>query len=86
MSYKVFYSKTALKEIKLLPKQYAKKIYEKSEMLAENPRPTGCKKLVGNKEEIWRIRIGDYRILYTIEDQVKIVDIRKVGHRKDIYE
>ena len=86
MKYSVVYSKTALKEIKSLPQPYARRIYEKTAMLAENPRPAGCKKLVGNKEEMWRIRAGDYRILYTIEDHVKIVDIRKVGHRKDIYE
>ena len=63
MSYKVFYSKTAVKEIKSLPKQYAKKVYEKSEQLAENPHPVGCKKLKGNKEDMWRIRVGDYRVL-----------------------
>jgi mRNA interferase RelE/StbE len=85
MSYEVVYSKSALKEIKSLPNQYVKKVFEKSEMLGLDPRPVGCKKLVGNKEEAWRIRVGDYRILYTIEEQIKVVDIRKVGHRKDIY-
>ena len=50
------------------------------------PRPPGSKKLVNSKEQTWRIRVGDYRILYTIEDQIKIVDIRKVGHRKDVYQ
>ena len=86
MKYSVVYSKTALREIKSLPQLYARKIYEKTAMLAENPRPIGCKKLVGSKEEIWRIRIGDYRILYTIDDQIKIVDIRRIGHRRDIYQ
>lgn len=46
----------------------------------------GEKKLEGKKEEIWRIRVGDYRIIYLIEDTIKIVEIRKIGHRKDIYE
>ena len=86
MKYSVVYSKTALKEIKSLPQLYARRIYEKTEMLAENPRPAGCKKLVGSKEEMWRIRLGDYRVLYTIDDQIKIVDIRKIGHRRDIYQ
>lgn len=86
MKYKVVFSKTALKELTSLPKVYAKKIYEKSESLAENPRPVGCKKLEGKKESIWRIRVGDYRILYTIDDFIRIVDIRNIGHRKDIYQ
>lgn len=72
--------------MKSLPKSDATKVYEKSELLAENPRPAGCKKLSNSKEQMWRIRVGDYRLLYTIEDQVKIVDIRRVGHRKDIYD
>jgi len=86
MKYIVVYSKTALKEIKELPAQYARKVFKKTEMLAENPRPPGCKKLVGSKESMWRIRIGDYRILYSIDDTIKIVDIRKIGHRRDIYQ
>jgi len=54
--------------------------------LEENPRPSGCKKLKDATENLWRIRVGDYRIIYVIADEVKIVDVRKVGHRKDIYE
>ncbi len=50
MKYQVVYSKTAVKEIKSLPKAYARKIYEKSEMLSDNPRPEGCKKLADSKE------------------------------------
>ena len=49
-----------------------------------NPRPKGAKKLE-SKEEIWRIRIGDYRVLYAIEDVIKIIEVRNIGHRKDIY-
>lgn len=54
--------------------------------LAVNPRPVGCKKLKGEKEYLWRVRVGDYRIIYKIEDVVKVIEIRKVGHRKNIYE
>jgi mRNA interferase RelE/StbE len=53
--------------------------------LSDNPRPQGSKKLKGGFEN-WRIRIGDYRIIYAIDDEILIVDIRKVGHRKDIYD
>lgn len=54
-------------------------------MLANNPRPIGSKKLKGASENLWRIRIGDYRVVYLIEDSIKIIEIRKIGHRKDIY-
>jgi mRNA interferase RelE/StbE len=53
--------------------------------LAENPRPAGVKKLKGNNEDLYRIRSGDYRVVYSIEDEIRVVDIRKIGHRKDIY-
>jgi len=53
--------------------------------LAENPRPSGVKKLKGISEDLYRIRSGDYRVIYSISDQIRIVDIRKIGHRKDIY-
>lgn len=53
--------------------------------LKENPRPNGVKKLKSTDENLYRIRVGDYRILYTIEDTIQIVDITKVGHRRYIY-
>jgi mRNA interferase RelE/StbE len=51
--------------------------------LKENPRPVGCKKLTN--EEGYRIRVGNYRILYTINDANKLVDVFKISHRKDSY-
>ncbi|MES1217243.1 MAG: type II toxin-antitoxin system RelE/ParE family toxin, partial [Bacteroidota bacterium] len=53
--------------------------------LAQNPRPLGVKKLKGSTEDLYRIRSGDYRVIYSVDDEIRIVDIRKVGHRKDIY-
>jgi mRNA interferase RelE/StbE len=54
--------------------------------LAENPRPTGCKQLAGSKEPpLYRIRVGDYRIIYEVQDDVVLVSVIHVGHRKDIY-
>ncbi len=60
-------------------------VYAKSKELENNPRPAGCKKLVGEKEDLWRVRVGDYRIIYTINVSIFIVDIRRIGHRRDIY-
>ncbi|MGB3948795.1 MAG: type II toxin-antitoxin system RelE/ParE family toxin [Bacteroidia bacterium] len=86
MSYIVTIRKQALKELEHLPKKDTLQITTAIDELSLNPRPNGCKKLKGESEYIWRIRVGNYRVLYTIEDQIKIVEIRKVGHRKDIYQ
>jgi mRNA interferase RelE/StbE len=55
------------------------------ELLAEHPRPSGAKKLVGGDSE-WRVRTGDYRIIYEIHDDVLLVLVVAVGHRRDIYQ
>ena len=52
--------------------------------LAENPRPPGCKKLAGSKHD-WRIRVGEYRVLYEIDDKAKVVRVMRVRHRRDVY-
>lgn len=83
--YRVVFSKMAAKELRRLPNEQLKRVYAKSKELETNPRPAGCKKLIGEKEDIWRVRVGDYRILYSIDDTVFIVDIRRIGHRKDVY-
>jgi mRNA interferase RelE/StbE len=82
-NYKIEIKKSAAKEIVALPKHDLKRVLEKIGELAENPRPNGCKKLSG--DEKYRIRSGNYRVLYSIENDVLIVYVVKVGHRKDIY-
>ena len=85
MNYKVEFTTRAIKDLRSLPRVYQSKIIDKSEALSKDPYPQGCIKLKGVKEEFWRIRVGDYRILYQVDDSVKIVDIRRIGHRKGIY-
>ncbi len=53
--------------------------------LAEDPSPPGCKKLRGYKDQ-WRIRVGDWRVLYAVDDAVKLVSITRVAHRREVYE
>ncbi len=81
--YKVEIKKSAVKEIENLPKKDLRAVLSKISALAEDPRPRDCKKLSG--QEKYRVRCGDYRILYSIEDKVLIVCIVKVAHRKDVY-
>lgn len=83
--YKVIVSKTAFKELADLPTQIVNRIIPAIKRLGDDPRPPGCKKLKG-EQDAWRIRIGDYRVIYTVDDVVRIVDVRSVGHRKDIYD
>ncbi len=53
--------------------------------LAETPRPPGCKKLRGYKD-LWRIRVGDWRVLYIIDDAAKLISITRIAHRREVYE
>ena len=82
--YKVVVSKSAAKEFSKLSKAVNNHIIKIALTLSENPRLQGSKKLKGGSEH-WRIRVGDYRVIYAIDDEILIIDIRKVGHRKDIY-
>lgn len=81
--YNIEIKKSAVKEIKNLPRKECKKILFAVESLGNNPRPRECKKL--SQEEKYRIRIGNYRILYSIEDIALVVFVVKVAHRQSAY-
>lgn len=81
--YKIKIKKSAVKELNNLPKNDLLKIVRKIQNLADNPRTHDCKKLSG--EEKYRIRSGNYRILYLIEDDVLIIYIVKIGYRRNVY-
>lgn len=81
--YKIEFKRPASKEIRALPLKEIKKILAKINALAENPRPPDSIKLSG--EDKYRVRCGDCRILYKLEDKVMTVYVVKVGHRKDAY-
>lgn len=83
--YQIVVKPSARRELKKLPVVIATSIAKKIDSLASNPRPEGCKKLISNSEELWRVRVGDYRILYAVDDTIRIVDIHHVGHRREIY-
>jgi mRNA interferase RelE/StbE len=84
--YRILFDKKYIKELEKIPKKIQKVIREKVSELSNNPRPDGSIKLQGSKKEpLYRIRCGDYRVIYTIKDDILIVIIIEVGHRKDIY-
>jgi mRNA interferase RelE/StbE len=87
MKFRVEYTKTAVKQLKKLDKQIATFILsfiEEKLIDCENPRLYG-KALQGNRDDQWRYRVGDYRILAKIDDDVVIITVVEVGHRKEIY-
>jgi mRNA interferase RelE/StbE len=82
-AYRIFFKKSVEKDFKSIPKKDLKKILDRIEMLAEDPRPAGSEKLTGH--ERYRVRQGLYRIVYSIQDDELTVWVVKVGHRKDVY-
>ncbi|OFX61644.1 MAG: hypothetical protein A2066_16435 [Bacteroidetes bacterium GWB2_41_8] len=83
--YSVQFVTRAAKELKDCPTGQIRKIITQIDALSQNPRPINAIKLKGNTENIWRIRVGDYRVIYHISDSIKIVTIRHIRHRKDAY-
>ena len=84
MSYSIKFKKSALKDLRGIPKAQALNIVRHIQGLEIEPRPAGCLKLIGY-DHYWRIRIGEYRVIYSIEDEVLVIEIIGVPHRKDAY-
>jgi mRNA interferase RelE/StbE len=83
-SYRVALAASAEKELQGLPAKVVARIMSRLEDLATSPRPRGCKKLKSGDTE-WRIRVGDYRIIYEIDDTAKTVDVTRIAHRREAY-
>ncbi len=76
--------RSAARELEALPDQIIDRVARKIDSLSTQPRPAGCRKLRGG-DDLWRVRVGDYRIIYAIDDTQPIVEIRVIRHRKDAY-
>ena len=82
-NYKLVIKDSVAKDLRPIPNKDVRRILDRIEELAENPRPPGAEQLTGDIK--YRIRQGNYRILYTIEDEIVTVTVVKVGHRRDVY-
>ena len=82
-SYSVVIKRSAAKELEDVPRKARQKLVGKIQALATNPRPEGCEKLAG--QDRYRIRHGDYRVLYEIDDTVIVVTVVRVAHRREAY-
>lgn len=83
--YKVVLARSARKELEALDAAIVRRVFPTIERLAKEPRPAGCLKLTG-EENLWRIRVGNYRVIYAIDDKRKLVDVIAVCHRRDVYQ
>lgn len=84
MEYDIIIKPSAEKQLDKLPKSVRIRIVDKLEELRHDPRPEGAVKLKG-ADDLWRIRIGDYRVIYEIQDERLLVFVVRVSHRKDVY-
>lgn len=82
-SYSLLLKKSAERELRKIPKADLQRITQRIKELAATPRPSGSEKLAG--QDSYRIRQGDYRIVYTVDDDHKLIDIIKIGHRREVY-
>lgn len=85
MPYQIHIAEKLEKILKKLPKRDREQILIKIDSLADNPRPSDCKKLHSHKPPMYRVRFGDYRILYHIEDHILLVLVVEIGNRKEVY-
>jgi len=82
--YKVFFKASADRQLRKLPDALQRRIVSEVALLARNPRPKGAVKMAGC-DNLWRIRVGDYRVVYEIHDDRLVVLVLRVAHRKDVY-
>jgi len=82
--YAVTFARSARRELEALEQSQIARIFARIEALAVEPRRGGSKKLQGT-HRLWRVRVGDYRVVYSIDDRQCVVDIVRVRHRRDVY-
>lgn len=82
--YRVLLERGAERDLARLSSEIYDRVIAAIQTLANNPRPPGCRKLVGSKND-WRIRVGDYRVIYEIADEIRVVRVNRVRHRREVY-
>jgi len=84
MTYHVEIEPQVLRELRDLPMADERRAVEKIRGLAKEPRPDGCEKMAGQRDA-WRIRSGNYRVVYRVDDSERVVTVTRVGHRREVY-
>jgi len=83
--YEIEFTRAAEKAFSSLPSEIQGRIDRALDGLENDPWPTGHKKLKGSKEVVYRVRVGDYRVIYQVEEQRLVVVLIRIGHRKEVY-
>ena len=83
-NYRIVFARSAERDLHKLPQIVQQRAMQSIDALATAPRPAGVKKIVGTAD-LWRIRVGDYRIIYRIDDRERLIDVTHIRHRKDVY-
>ncbi|RPA55938.1 type II toxin-antitoxin system RelE/ParE family toxin [Gordonia oryzae] len=83
-AYEVEFELSAMKALRRIRRADQQRILRAAHALGDDPRPDGCKKLTG--AEGYRVRVGNYRIVYLVEDAVRIVTVTRIGHRREVYD
>ncbi len=82
--YEVTFARSARRELEALETELVVRVWARIQALGSQPRPPSCRKVQG-EHDVWRIRVGDYRVLYQVKDATRIIDIVAVRHRRDAY-
>lgn len=82
--YAIVFARSARRELEVLREPLCSRVLARIESLAGTPRPSGCRKVAG-ATNLWRIRIGDYRVLYAVDDHKKLIDVIAIRHRREAY-
>lgn len=82
--YRVLLERAAEKDLARLSFEIHDRVIAAIQALATNPRPPGCRKLTGSQSD-WRIRVGDFRVIYEIADEIRVVRVNRVRHRREVY-
>ena len=81
--YEILFRESVYKDLHAIPKTDPRKILSRIERLADDPRPAGCQRLTG--ADVYRVRQGVYRIVYSIHDRTMVIHVVRVGHRREVY-
>ena len=84
MAYRIEWKRSAQKELRQLPQAIIKRVLNAVATLADDPYPSGVRKLAGS-EYTYRLRVGNYRVIYSVDDGILVIEIIRVRHRKDVY-
>ncbi len=82
--YRILLERAAERDLRRLPTDVHDRIIRAIQGLRGNPRPPGCRKLIGTEND-WRIRVGDYRVVYDVDDTARVIRVNRVRHRREVY-